>query len=217
MPRYPDTLVTIDPGLARLGWAAFDTTGLTLHPRATLLRGRLLRFGSVSSDPHAPTEARLASMLDALGHALVLALPDADPGATAVIIERPAVGGAYFRNKQINFAAIASGIADLHLSIGSIAGWGIASGFAVGFRHPNTMGKTERWDRCKLAFGPAVATTTNPEERDAVWLGVQVMLDGRRKWAEGDATPRPDATTPVRLSERELSRALAPDGLQGPR
>lgn len=174
-------MVSIDPGLAQLGWAAFDVTGLTKHPKPELLAGRCLAYGSVKTLPQTETVTRLSDLRDATIEAVFAA--GCMPGETMVVIEKPGRPGGYMRRSGDAFAAMAGGMAGLWLATGTLVGGFGQAGYAVEFRAPNARNKQERWEKAVGLLTPMPAGRTNKESRDALWLGCQVMLDGRRLWA----------------------------------
>lgn len=189
MPDTPETIkpthvLAVDPGLRRVGWAALDARYLNKVGKLDQLSGRLLGYGSFSTDAHAPLAERLSDIAIKLtqeiyGLSLFAGVPTEQ---IVVVIERPAMPMAYRRHGA---GAMANGMSGLYMGIGALAGAGAMARAVVEFRSPNTMSKLVRWERSKLAFGAMrVQGRSNSEERDAISLGVQVLLDGRRKWGE---------------------------------
>ena len=105
-----------------------------------------------------------------------------------VVIEKPGRPGGYMRRSGDAFAAMAGGMAGLWLATGTLVGGFGQAGYAVEFRAPNARNKQERWEKAVGLLTPMPAGRTNKESRDALWLGCQVMLDGRRLWAPGAST-----------------------------
>lgn len=205
----PSYLVSVDPGLARLGWAGIDARGLRKATTLPQMLGRLLSYQSISSDPDASLPDRIGHLTgELIRHLAESGLP---PGETLVVVELPNRGGGSYARQRVPFAAIAKGVAALHLSIGAIVCACVREGYRVEMRHPNSMSKKERWQLVQLAFGGAVRGRSNPEERDALWLGVQVLKDARRVWA-----PAPEGFVIVPPEPKRTTRARMPAVWQAP-
>lgn len=177
----PTHLVAIDPGLSQLGWAAFDTTGLNKHPQDAAIAGRLLARGTVRTDAQEDMLVRLVRLYHGVLEAL--AANALHSSHTLIVIEKPARPGGYMGRASGKFAAMAGGMASLHMAIGALVGGLVQVGYTVEFRAPNTRSKSARWERANVLLG-AIRGSTNKETRDAIWLGVQVLLDGRRVWGQ---------------------------------
>lgn len=198
----PSLLLSVDPGLSRYGWALFDARGLLLHPRQGALKGRLMNFGSVSTT----TEMSTAERLSLIAESFAMLVQGFAREELVIEVEEPSTTRMYWRREEKGPAAagVQRGLAQLNMSIGALVGSAAGMGYQVRLRHPNSRSKRERWDKVKLALGRSVEGRTNPEERDALALGVQILSHSSRAWA-----PAPENHVLLDLPVRGKAAVLA--------
>lgn len=177
-------LVTIDPGLASAGWAVFSVRGLKKHEvDPERLRNRMIGYGSAKTKAHDDTPSRLRALCEGIKQGVMVPLEGLRYEATLFVIEKPAMAQNYRRKGMgASMSQMGDGMAKLNMSIGALTGMAHSLGCEVEYRSPNTQSKTERWRQSVVLFDN-IKGRTNKEVRDAIWLGVQVMKDGRRVWA----------------------------------
>jgi hypothetical protein len=183
LARNPvQTLLALDPGLDATGWALFQPPG----QRLATLQGYtpcLLASGVVVTKPDSrPDRIQVPARADA-----VVAGVHADVGrilgpGDVVVIETPAIYGPYASrgpDRGAKALGMARSMAVLWYLIGRLEGF-----FDLAEIHliPAAGRKQDHHQLVRSLWPQLPKTKTGPAEdhRDAVWLGLRYMMDGRR-------------------------------------
>lgn len=173
-------LLAVDPGIDVTGWAAFRTDG----PRTLVLQqaaDRLLAKGSLRSTMTDDLPARIRALAQQLTAVIV------DHGATWVAIERPAIGGTYDRHAQgqTGFtrggSAVHVSLAPMHVATGALILAAQLVGATVILVPASRKPKALRHRDVYLVW-PQFHHASNSDERDALYIGLQLVTDTRRDW-----------------------------------
>lgn len=173
-------LLALDPGIDITGWAALKTDG----PRSLVLQqaaGRLITKGSLRT----ATDDELDQRLVSLSVSLRAVIEAQDPAWVAV--ERPAIGRTYARHEAVStsrtgaqsFMGATMGL--MHLATGALILTARSAGCEVILYAASGRKKVARHQDVYLVW-PHLRHASNADERDALWIGLQLVTDTRRRW-----------------------------------
>lgn len=174
-------LLALDPGIDVTGWAAFRTDG----PRSLVLQQaghRLLAKGSLRTPATMALPDRVVDLGAQLGTIL---------GAHTVAwvaIEEPRRGGTYARHQQgrtglTQADTVHASLAPMHIATGALILTARLASARVFMVPASGRPKPLRHRDVYLVWpGFKASRTCNADERDALYLGLQLVTDTRRRW-----------------------------------
>jgi hypothetical protein len=170
-------LLAIDPGLDHAGWAVFRTDGprLLTYQQA---RDRLVDSGTLSSLSSDALPLRL--VLLAAGLRTVVATHP----VTWLVVERPQIGGTYARHVQRGQGFIGADLGSMHVATGALilTAAELVGPECVALQAAGKVPKGERWDTVYALWPHLANRGSNADQRDAIWLGLQAVLNLTQPW-----------------------------------
>lgn len=175
------TFLAIDPGIDAAGVVAFEPSKARRIVVLQDCRAALVEVVTIRSTVGAPLPHRLAQLAAALADVCTRHRPE------LVVLERPRFGGVYRRHRKGarstngQDGVVLLDLGNMHLATGVLAEAARAAGARVEFREASEQRKSERHPLV-LTTWPHLAKVSE-DARDAAFIGIQVLLDGRRRWS----------------------------------
>lgn len=166
-------LLALDPGIDDTGWAVFRVP-LTPPVHVNQYRGALIASGSFSSGTDAPTPKRLHQLYRGL-----LAVVQ-EHGPDHAIIEIPAHGGTYTRNRrkaETDDGFMPDKMAHAHRATGALMLACSLLGVPIDARRASGMAKKLKSEWVVNIWPDLGNRHSNEDQRDAIHLGATALRD----------------------------------------
>jgi hypothetical protein len=171
-------ILTVDPGFGGIGWALWRRPIRSLG--FTDAAAHLKDVGTLQvPDELAPLAVRISTRCHLFGQLL------AADGVQIVVLETPQTKTAAYRRNlgDAKTAAAVQGAMQLNTRLaGALEGVAHMAGLEVVHAAAGEKKKAQRVTLLRAVLPDALAGRTNEHMRDALYIGLQVLTDHRRRW-----------------------------------